>query len=120
MCRLLALVLCTAGVVQSADWITAPSYYTHDQGQRVQQYAEIGPFYYRDQGDYTQSGLRYTASVIRYGGGVDSYRTIEEWGNGFDVLRGRLYRPRVYVPWNVRPYPLQMERWHGDFRDSPW
>ncbi|MBC7852512.1 MAG: hypothetical protein IAF94_03665, partial [Pirellulaceae bacterium] len=42
------LCVLASSPASAADWITAPSYYTHDKvsGQRVAQYSPIGPYYY--------------------------------------------------------------------------
>ena len=51
-------------VAAAADWITAPSYYSHDPdtGQRVTQYSPIGPFYTFARPDFQRSGYRHTRS----------------------------------------------------------
>ena len=49
--HLLLVTLVVGGLVaphlRAADWIVAPSYFSHDpqSGQRVTQYTPIGPFY---------------------------------------------------------------------------
>ena len=83
----LALVtfVCTFGATSApaADWITAPSYYTHDKvsGQRVAQYTPIGPYYYYQRADFTRSGYRNYRSTIQAGGSADNLHIVEEWGN---------------------------------------
>ena len=56
-----------ANFASAADWLTAPSYYTHDpsSGQRVTQYAEIGPYYYYHRSDYQRSSYRQFRSTIQ-------------------------------------------------------
>ena len=102
------VLLLTAGVVRSEDWITAPSYFTHDQtGQRVQQFTPIGPFYYNDQGNYVRSGYRHTRSSMQFGGSVDHYHSVEEWG-----------RPiQPYDEWRfpTRPYAVPYSQWGPPF-----
>src|SRR5687768_11730391 len=84
MQKLFSATLCLAlatGLVRSEDWITAQSFYTHDQsGQRVSQFAPIGPFYAPDQGNFSRSGYRHNRSSMQFGGSVDHYHTVEEWG----------------------------------------
>jgi len=66
----------------SAEWITAPSYYTHDPvtAERVNQYSQVGPFYYYQRGDYTQSGYRHNRSTFQFGGSADNLHIVEQWG----------------------------------------
>lgn len=89
----------------AADWISAPSYYTHDKstGQRVTQYAQTGPFYYIERGDYMKSGYRHNRSTIQLGGSADNLHIVEEWG-----------RPvQPYESWRFpyRPYSVPYEAW---------
>jgi hypothetical protein len=97
------LALCAAS--GAADWITAPSYYTHDPqtGQRVDQYTPIGPFYTYGRSDYLQSGYRQTRSSVVVGGSADHMHIVEEWG-----------RPvRPYEEWQFpfRPYSVPYALW---------
>jgi hypothetical protein len=92
-----------------ADWITAPSSYTHDPqtGQRVDQYTPIGPFYTFARSDYLQSGYRHTRSTIQAGLSVDHMHIVEEWG-----------RPvRPYGEWQhpYRPYSVPYALWGAPF-----
>ncbi len=66
----------------AAEWITAPSYYTHDPStaERVNQYTQIGPFYYYQRGDYMQSGYRHNRSTFQFGGSADNLHIVEQWG----------------------------------------
>ncbi len=103
----LALAFCAACC--GADWITAPSYYTHDPqtGQRVDQYTPIGPFYTFARTDYLQSGYRHTRSSIQAGTSVDHMHIVEEWG-----------RPvRPYGEWRFpyRPYSVPYGLWGPPF-----
>ncbi len=89
----------------AADWIVAPSYYTHDPttGQRVTQYAPIPPVYTYSRVDYLRSGYRNTRSSIQAGGSADHMHIIEEWG-----------RPiRPYGEWRFpfRPYSVPYGLW---------
>ena len=58
--RILALSSRGAIVASATDWVTAPSFFTHDpmSGQRVRQSSPIGPFYIHRRGDYRRSGFR--------------------------------------------------------------
>jgi hypothetical protein len=110
----LGLAVCAA--CSGADWITAPSYYTHDpqSGQRVDQYTPIGPFYTFGRSDYLQSGYRHTRSSIQAGTSVDHMHIVEEWG-----------RPvRPYGEWRFpfRPYSVPYSLWGPPFAGmvSPW
>lgn len=88
-----------------ADWITAPSHYTHDPatGDRVTQYSPVGPFYTFPRPDYRRSGYRHTRSSIQAGGSADHMHIIEQWG-----------RPvRPYGEWRFpyRPYSVPYPAW---------
>ena len=75
-----ALALCAPAA--AADWLTAPSYYTHDwtSGERVAQYAPIGPFYYFQRPDFLRSGYRQYRSTIDLGNSSDNMHVVEQWG----------------------------------------
>lgn len=95
--------------LQAADWITAPSYYTHDwtSGQRVAQYSPIGPFYYYCRPDYVKSGYRHLRSTLDLGSSSDNLHIVEEWG-----------RPvRPYDEWRFpfRPYSVPYDAWGPPF-----
>lgn len=100
------------------DWITKQSYYTHDeQGSRVRQYAPIGPFYIHNQADVTRSGYRHTRSSLQFGGSVDHYHSVEEWGQPV----------RPYDEWRFpyRPYSAPYPEWGPPyaglgFGRAPW
>jgi hypothetical protein len=108
-----AIVFILAGIVAPAaraiDWLTAPSYYTHEplQGQRVAQYSEIGPYYYYSRPDYLKSGYRHLRSSIQLSGSADNLHIVEEWG-----------RPvRPYEEWRFpyRPYSVPYDQWGPPF-----
>ena len=99
----------SAPCAQAADWITAPSYYTHDKmsGRRVAQYTPIGPFYYYQRADYTRSGYRHNRSSIQAGGSADNLHIVEEWG-----------KPVIpYEQWRFpyRPYGSPYPAWGPPF-----
>lgn len=90
--------------VAAQDWITAPSYYTHGPtGERVEQHTPIGPFYTFPRSDYTRSGYRHHRSSLQFGGSVDHYHRVEEWGNPV----------RPYDEWRFpyRPYSVPYGMW---------
>ena len=95
--------------LQAADWIVAPSYYTHDttSGQRVAQYAPIGPVYTYQAADYVESGFQHYRSSIVFDGTADNYFRVKEWG-----------RPvRPYGEWRFpyRPYSVPFPLWNTPY-----
>lgn len=109
---LFTVALAAAALVSSAraaDWITAPSYYSHDPttAERVAQYSPIGPFYYYARPDYMKSGYRHYRSTIDLGNSSDNLHIVEEWG-----------RPvRPYEEWRFpyRPYSVPYDAWGPPF-----
>ncbi len=98
-----------AASATAADWVTAPSYYTHDRsdGQRVAQYSPVGPFYYHHRADYVKSGYQHYRSTIDLGNSSDNLHIVEEWG-----------RPvRPYDEWRFpfRPYSVPYDAWGPPF-----
>jgi hypothetical protein len=98
-----------ASFASAADWLVAPSYYTHEPltGQRVTQYAEIGPYYYYHRPDYQKSGYRHYRSTIQTGNTADNMHMVEEYG-----------RPvRPYEEWRFpyRPYSVPYDAWGPPF-----
>ena len=77
-----ALLAVHVGVTFSfaANWITAPSFYTHDPntGERITQYSPIGPFYIYPRPDFVRSGYRQLRSTLRGGGSADYMHIVEE------------------------------------------
>ena len=106
-----------AAPAQAIDWLTAPSYYTHDPvtAERVTQYAAIGPFYYYGRPDYVKSGYRHFRSSIQAGGSADNLHIVEEWG-----------RPVIpYEQWRFpyRPFGSPYQDWgppYGGLGGSVW
>jgi hypothetical protein len=124
---ILALIL--AAVAQPAlaiDWLTAPSYYTHDPvtAERVNQYAAIGPFYYYGRPDYIKSGYRHYRSTIQAGGSADNLHIVEEWGRPvipYEQWRFP-YRPfgSPYQDWGPPFGGLGGSAWPGLGYPGPW
>lgn len=111
-CRIVFSILGACSLVSSAsaaDWLTAPSYYTHDlaNGQRVAQYAPIGPFYYFQRPDYLKSGYRQYRSTIDLGNSSDNMHVVEQWGA--QVV--------PYEQWRFpyRPYSAPYQAWGPPF-----
>lgn len=105
----LAAICLSAGSADAADWITAPSTYTHDPNtaERVTQYSPIGPFYYYPRPDYMKSGYRHLRSTIDLGNSSDNLHIVEEWG-----------RPvRPYDEWRFpyRPFSVPYDAWGPPF-----
>ena len=107
-CGMFAL---TASVSPAGDWVTARSYYSHDPqtGQRVTQYAPIGPFYTQAQGNYRRSGFHHTRSSIQVGSSVDNYHIVEKFG---DPVRPYGEWRFPFRPYSVPSY-LSTPRYHG-------
>jgi hypothetical protein len=112
-----AFLLLTCSFAAGGDWISAPSYYTHDPNsrERVTQYSPIGPFYTYPQAGFTRSGYRNTRSSLQVGTSADNYHTTEQWG------------PPVqpYGEWQFpfRPYSVPYGAWgpqlYGGFGGYP-
>jgi hypothetical protein len=89
----------------AADWLTAPSYYSHEpqSGVRVTQYAPVAPAYVYSPPNYTRSGYRHLRSTIQAGGSADNYHLVEEWGNPV----------APYEQWRFpfRPYGSPYDAW---------
>ncbi len=97
------------GSVRAADWILAPSTYTHDPqtGRRVTQYAPIEPVLVPSRPDYVKSGYRHNRSSIYSGDGADHQHIVEQWG-----------RPvRPYGEWlhPYRPYSVPYQYWGAPY-----
>jgi hypothetical protein len=112
------IVAVLAGTTSAADWITAPSYYTHDPqtGERVRQYTPIGPFYIAQRSDFLRSGYRHLRSSIQVGTNADHLHVVEQWGapvRPYDEWRF------PYRPYSV-PYPLWGPMQFGWGVPHPW
>jgi hypothetical protein len=102
---LAAAIFSMAGRADAADWITAPSTYTHDPNtaERVAQYSPIGPFYYYQRPDYMKSGYRHLRSTIDLGNSSDNLHIVEQWG----------LPVRPYDEWRFpyRPFSVPYDAW---------
>lgn len=101
-----------SGVVSSAvaaDWILAPSTYTHDPqtGRRVTQYAPIEPVVVPTRPDYIKSGYRHNRSSIYSGNGADHHYVVEQWG--------RPVRPYGEWLYPYRPYSVPYQFWGAPY-----
>lgn len=105
----LTLVFVVCSAAQAADWVVAPSYYSHDPqtGERVTQYAQVGPVYRYDRPDYRTSGYRHTRSSLQMGRSIDHLHLVEEWGSPV----------RPYGEWRYpyRPYSVPYYEWGAPF-----
>jgi hypothetical protein len=92
-----------ASFSRAADWLTAPSYYSHDStsGQRVAQHSPVGPFYYYSRQDFQKSGYRHYRSTLDLGNSSDNMHIVEEWGA--PVVPYEVWR-FPYRPYST-PYP---------------
>ena len=99
------LLLIAAVPASAADWITAPSYYSHDPvtGRYTNQYAQIGPYYYVHPQASIRSGYRHIRSTIQLNGSADNFHVVEEFGNPV----------RPYEEWRFpfRPYSAPYQAW---------
>lgn len=120
----LSLAATSTSLASAADWLTAPSYYSHDPqtGERVTQYAQNAAVYRIERPDFQQSGFRYTRSSLQMGRSIDHLAITEEWGNPV----------RPYGEWRYpfRPYSVPYPYWgapyaglninYGGFFPGPW
>ena len=108
-CFVFLFLTALANVATAADWLTAPSYYTHDPstGERVTQFAEIGPYYYYHRPDFQRSSYRQFRSTIQAGNSADNMHIVEEYGNPV----------RPYEEWRFpyRPYSVPYDQWGPPF-----
>jgi hypothetical protein len=100
-----AIWLAAVATSSAADWLTAPSYFTHDtsSGERVAQYAPIGPFNYFTRPDYLKSGYRQYRSTIDLGNSSDNMHVVEQWGG--QVVPYEVWR------FPYRPYSSPYQAW---------
>ncbi len=98
-----------AACAGAADWILAPSTFTHDPqtGARVAQYAPIEPVYVESRPDYLKSGYRHHRSSIYSGDGADHHHVVEQWG--------RPVRPYGEWLYPYRPYSVPYHLWGPPF-----
>lgn len=103
----LFVFMSTATQSSGQDWITAPSYYTHDyqSGQRVNQFLNVDevvhtPSRYR-------SVYRHTRSSLQVGDSIDQYHAVDRYG---DVVR-------PYGEWRFpfRPFSVPYGLWGPNY-----
>lgn len=101
---LLIFLLMGSNAVAS-DWLTAPSFYTHDPytGMRTNQYNSPPPAVVAQGGNYQASGYRHFRSTLQYGPSADNYHRVEQWGPPV----------RPYEEWRFpyRPYSVPYDQW---------
>ena len=97
-------ILVLASFAQAADWLTTPSYYTHDPNTaaRVNQFSPVGPFYVYTPPNYVKSGYRNYRSTIQAGGSADNLHIQEEWGRPVQPYEQWRFGNR---PYGSAPYP---------------
>ncbi len=100
---IVGLVAFAAAQVSAADWIAAPSRFTHDPatGCRTHQFAQIPPVYHTP--DPGRSAYRHSRSSLQIGDSIDQYHVVEEYG-----------RPvRPYGEWRFpfRPFSVPYHLW---------
>ena len=103
------VLFCCFGQIESAEWISDPSYYTHspETGTRVTQFAPVGPFYWPARPDFVESGYHHERSSIRVGDSSDNYVRVTRWGEPV----------RPYGEWQFpyRPYSVPYDMWGPPF-----
>jgi hypothetical protein len=104
-----ALALWAANFTFAADWILAPSTFTHDPqtGARVSQFAQVPPVYVQTRPDYIKSGYRHNRSSIYAGDGSDNQHIVEQWG--------RPVRPYGEWLYPYRPYSVPYQYWGAPY-----
>jgi len=107
---LLVAVACGVGApAAAADWIFAPSTFTHDPqtGDRLGKVAEPPPQIVYPTGDFVRSGYRQNRSTIRTPLGADNLHIVEEWG--------RPVRPYGEWQYPYRPFSVPYSQWGPPF-----
>ena len=89
----------------TADWLTLPSRYTHDDisGRRVSQYAPVELPVAPNTPPLRTSGYTHYRSTLAYGQSADNYHRVEQWGDPV----------RPYGEWRFpfRPYSTPYPNW---------
>lgn len=112
MASLLTLLIVSVDLISSstaADWLTQPSFYTHDPntGQRTHQYATPPPAIVNQPASFQTSGFRHYRSSLQYGRSADNYHRVEQWGPPV----------RPYGEWRFpyRPYSVPYDQWGAPY-----
>ncbi len=102
--QLAVLLLALTNVLSGSDWLTLPSTYTHDaaRGKRVSQFTAIENPTTTTVPNFRTSGYTHTRSRLGFGGSIDNYHRVEEWGEPVRPY-GEWQRP--FRPGSV-PYSL--------------
>lgn len=99
------LILTGASAAHAADWIFAPSDYTHSpqNGRRVDQYAPIAPVYVYTQPSFTRSIYQYERSSLQVGDSIDNLHIVNQAGPPVSAYR----------TWQLpyRPYAVPYGAW---------
>lgn len=102
---LVLLAATTGGISRAGDWLTAPSFYTHDPatGLRTSQYASPPPAAVPQAANFRSSGYTHVRSSIQVGQSADNYHRVEKWGPPV----------RPYGEWRFpyRPYSVPYGEW---------
>ena len=99
------MVITIGSNLSAADWLTAPSFYTHNPktGKRMNQYSRKGPFYYPPSYGARRRGYRHIRRSVQVGTSSDNYHVVEEFGGPV----------RPYGEWRFpyRPYSVPYDYW---------
>ncbi|WP_235934786.1 hypothetical protein [Candidatus Laterigemmans baculatus] len=102
---LVLLAANAAGNARGGEWLTAPSFYTHDPhtGLRTSQYAAPPPAAVPQPASFRSSGYTHLRSSIQVGQSADNYHRVEQWGPPV----------RPYGEWRFpyRPYSVPYPEW---------
>jgi hypothetical protein len=102
LAALITVIAVWASSARAADWVTAPSYFTHDPqtGQRCAQFAPVPPVF---ASNYQRSVYHHTRSALQVGDSIDIYHQVDEYGKPV----------RPYDEWRFpyRPYSVPYQLW---------
>jgi hypothetical protein len=104
-----SLALTIVQPLSAGDWLTAPSFYTHDQatGQRVNQHTPPPESIIPQSPSFQTSGYSNYRSTLQFGQSADNYHRVEQWGPPV----------RPYGEWRFpyRPYSAPYDQWGPPF-----
>ena len=121
-CVILLFLICVTTPTGAGDWLTAPSFYTHNPvtGLRTNQHTSPPQAVVPQDPTFRGSGFHHYRSTIQYGQTADNYYRVEQWG------------PPVqpYGEWRFpnRPYSVPYDQWGapfaglnlGGYGNGPW